>query len=524
MDVATVPEANPLSERVTSPTSPPPSRWHTFVGSVPTQTDDAPSEPGPVDTFPEPDAADATPTRTTDSDHEVKRRVDTSPEVRHLGSGTIESIAEVEIPVALEAQAPIPDVVVETDATVTEAEPTSNRVAPPGPKRGSRYEKLLASAPSRAASARDDGGTLVEPDTAVTTPTRTKGRRRRARVDRRIDATHGATLVGTTAELTSEHPAPPVDAAASLMAEVVELDTATATATGSESARVAQSAQEHGSRWDTLVAPTPARPMPNRSTSTHLPIPARPNRSAKPRSQSTSRPSPKRNRHHNWRVRQPSLGAAGTNSSPPEPARSTRQPRTSTAAPEPDQTATPKRTRSRRRRTKVERRIDTNDELSVVEPKSPQPVAEIDGPVADATAVDVTPPTSELESEPGAALHGSRWDNLVASAAPIDTTTDNADALDETGETRTTPRRIRRRRRGTKVERRIDTNDELSVVELQSPQPIAEIDAPVVAEDPVDVTELAAEPTSQPQPVSHGSRWDRLVASPTSQIDNARLT
>ena len=115
------------------------------------------------------------------------------------------------------------------------------------------------------------------------------------------------------------------------------------------------------------------------------------------------------------------------------------------------------------------------------------------------------------------ALHREPVDNLVASAAPIDTTTDDADALDETGETRTTPRRIRRRRRRTKVERRIDTNDELSVVELQSPQPIAEIDAPVAAEAPVDVTELAAEPASQPQPVSHGSRWDRPSPHPPAR-------
>ncbi|HTD50265.1 MAG TPA: hypothetical protein VK771_06685, partial [Acidimicrobiia bacterium] len=257
VDVATVPETPPPSEHVTPQTSPPPSRWQTFVSSAPTLIDDVASTPSPVEAFPEPAAADATPTRTTGSGSEAEHRVDTSLEIGALESGTIESINEVEVPVAFEAPVPISDVVVETDATVTDIEPPSDRVAPTGPERGSRYEKLLAAAPSQidpAALAPDNGGAFVEP---VATPKRIKGRRRRASVEPDPGTARAATVVDSPGEQTTERAAQPVDAAAVLISEAAELDTATTTASESAAERVAPPAPERGSRWDTLVASTP---------------------------------------------------------------------------------------------------------------------------------------------------------------------------------------------------------------------------------------------------------------------------
>ena len=510
VDVATAAETEPGSERV-APTPPHPSRWHKFVASAPTPTDGAPSTPGRVDAFLERAAAEPTPKRTKGSGREAE--FDSSHDENTVESGTVESIAEVEGPV-VEARAPISEVAVELDATVPENGPAPHRDGPPAPERGSRYDKLVASAPSQldTETARDDDGTFIEPDAAVTSPKRVKGRRRRARVERQIDTTHGTTSVGPTVELASEG-ALTVEDDAAPMSGVVEFDTATTSESASVPEHVASPAQERGSRSNKLHGTAPSK---TDTEAVDVDAFAEPdeiepigesNIAADAATVSETETAlalalegqPPTERGSRW----DKLVAAGVSQIDSTTA-------DVDAGPERNGTATPKQIRRPRRRIKVGRQIDTMYNSSIVEPGRAAPIAEIEVPTAGDAPVDVNQPTTEAESDPGAGLDGSRWDKLVASGAG-QIGTDVVDAFAEPDETRPTPKRIRSRRgRRTQVGRQIDTNDEVRAAELRSEEPIAEIEAPTAVDAAVDVERPSSEPEAE------CARWRTQVAGTSS--------
>jgi hypothetical protein len=507
VDVATVTETEPTSEPFAPPAAERASRWDKLIASAPSQIDTASVD---VDPIAGPIAGEPTPKRIQGRRRHtsLERQVDTSVESTILDAETAEPVAEVETPIAVEATELISDVAIEVDVTtVTETEPTSEPVAPPAPERASRWDKLVASAPSQIDTAPADADTFPERGRIEPKLKRIKGRRRHTSVERQVDTAVEPTIVEPAAELESEPVAPTVEAATEPISDVaVEVDVATVTETEPASEPVAPPAPERATRSDKLIASAPSQidtapddaDTPERGAvepiaETEIALDLATLTEEDPESELVAPPAPES------ASRWDKLLASAPSRIDTAPAAG--DPLTGPAAGEP----TAKRIKGRFGRTKFERQVDQSLEATIVEPETTEPVAEIDTPIAVEAPNDVTAATTEPESEPDAPPsdeRASRWNQFRASASNQINIPSSATSAAPDLSPISTPAPLKGRRlRGSKAAKPTQTPpttvDAITENELESIS--ADVDNPAEFIVPVNV-EAVAEPAAEPKP------------------------
>ena len=195
VEIATVFEAETESEPIAPTSNERVSRWSRLLGAS-TEIDTEPSA-GPVDveTIAEPETVEPAPKRIR-----VRRRrtTTTEPQIESTKTTDIEAATELAsqtvAPAVDNVAEPIAEVEAELEvATVIEAEPLAELPAPTSVEPASRWSRLLGASSEIDIDTEPSAGpvdveTIAEPETVGPAPRRIRGRRRRTRAERQIDA------------------------------------------------------------------------------------------------------------------------------------------------------------------------------------------------------------------------------------------------------------------------------------------------------------------------------------------------